>query len=61
VQCNNREKVMLASHQLIGPAANWWDAYMKAYEEPNSIIWNEFKTIFHSHQVPQGIMKLKKK
>jgi hypothetical protein len=55
------KKVLLASLQLIGPAADWWDAYMKAYEEPNSIIWKEFKAIFHSHQVPQGIMKLKKK
>jgi hypothetical protein len=26
VQCNNREKVLLASHQLIGPASDWWDA-----------------------------------
>jgi isochorismate synthase EntC len=25
VQCNNREKVMLASHQLIGHVADWWD------------------------------------
>ncbi len=23
VQCNNQEKVLLASHQLIGPAADW--------------------------------------
>jgi hypothetical protein len=26
VQCNNHEKVLLASHQLSGPAADWWDA-----------------------------------
>jgi hypothetical protein len=26
VQCNSREKVLLASHQLFGPAADWWDA-----------------------------------
>jgi hypothetical protein len=31
IQCNNREKVLLASPQLIGPAANWWDA---------SKVWN---------------------
>jgi hypothetical protein len=37
VQCNNREKVLLASHQLFGPAADWWDAYMEAHEEPESI------------------------
>jgi hypothetical protein len=28
VQCNNYERVLLASHQLFGPAANWWDAYV---------------------------------
>jgi hypothetical protein len=61
VQCNNREKVMLTSHQLIGPAAVWWDAYMEAHEEPYSINWNEIKVVFRSHHVPQGIMKLKKK
>jgi hypothetical protein len=37
VQCNNREKVLLASHQLSGPAADWWDAYVEAHEEPESI------------------------
>jgi hypothetical protein len=61
VQCNNREKVLLVSHQLVGPAADWWDAYVEAHEEPNSINWNEFKAVFHSNHVPEGIMKLKKK
>jgi hypothetical protein len=28
VQCNNHEKVQLASHQLSGPATDWWDAYV---------------------------------
>jgi hypothetical protein len=37
VQCNNREKVMLASHQLIGPPSDWWDAYVEAHEESESI------------------------
>jgi hypothetical protein len=58
VQCNNREKVLLASHQLTGPAVGWWDAY--AHEEPNTINWNEFKMAFRSHHVPQGVIKLKK-
>jgi hypothetical protein len=60
VQCNNREKVLLASHQLIGPAADWWDAYVEAHEEPDTINWNEFKMAFRSHHVPQGVFKLKK-
>jgi hypothetical protein len=52
---------MLASHQLVGLAADWWDAYVEAHEEPDCINWNEFKVVFHSYHVPEGIMKLKKK
>jgi hypothetical protein len=37
VQYNNHENMLLASHQLSGPAANWWDAYVEAHEEPESI------------------------
>jgi hypothetical protein len=61
VQCNNREKVLLASHQLIGPTTNWWDVYIEAHEEPDSINWNAFKMVFRSHHVPQGTITLKKK
>jgi hypothetical protein len=61
VQCNNREKVLLASHQLSNPTANWWDAYVEAYEEPESINWPEFRAAFRAHHVPQGVIKLKKK
>jgi hypothetical protein len=31
IQCNNREKVLLASHQFSGPVADWWDAYVEAH------------------------------
>jgi hypothetical protein len=61
VQCNNREKVLFALHQLEGPAADWWDAYVEAHEEPESINWHEFKNSFRTHHVPFGMMKLKKK
>jgi hypothetical protein len=37
VQCNKRDKVLLASHQLIGSASDWWDAYVEAHEELESI------------------------
>jgi hypothetical protein len=60
VQCNNREKALFASHQLVGPTADWWDAYVEAHEESESINWQEFKNSFHSHHVPLGVMKFKK-
>jgi hypothetical protein len=61
VQCNNREKVLFALHQLEGPAADWWDAYIEAHKEPKSINWQEFKINFRSHHVPLRVMKLNKK
>jgi hypothetical protein len=61
VQYNNRKKVLLASRQLSSPAADWWDAYMKAHKELESINWTEFRAAFHAHHVSQGVIKLKKK
>jgi hypothetical protein len=61
VQCNNHKKVLFASHQLEGLTADWWDAYVEAHEELESINWQEFKNSFRSHHVPLGVMKLKKK
>jgi hypothetical protein len=52
VQCNNRERVLLASHQLFGPIADWWDAYVEAYEDPENINWSEFRVAFRAHHVP---------
>jgi hypothetical protein len=60
VQCNNWEKVLFASHQLVGPTTDWWDAYVEAHEELESINWQEFKNSFRSHHVSLGVMKLKK-
>jgi hypothetical protein len=46
---------------LEGPAADWWDAYVEAHEETESINWQEFRNSFMTHHVPFGMMKLKKK
>jgi hypothetical protein len=61
VQCSDREKVLLPAHQLSGPIADWWDAYVEAHEEPESINWPEFRAAFRTHHVSQGVIKLKKK
>jgi hypothetical protein len=46
---------------LEGPTADWWDAYVKAHEEPESINWQKFMNSFRTHHVTFGMMKLKKK
>jgi hypothetical protein len=60
-QCTNQERVLFASHQLVGPTVDWWDTYVKAHEEPETINWQEFRNNFRTHHVPLGVMKLKKK
>jgi hypothetical protein len=37
VHCTNRERVLFAVHQLVGPAVDWWDAYVEAHEELETI------------------------
>jgi hypothetical protein len=37
VQCNNCERVLLASHHLSSPTADLWHAYVEAHEELESI------------------------
>jgi hypothetical protein len=67
VQCNNREGVLFAAYQLVGPVADWWDAYVETHEEPETVNWQEFRNSFRTHHVPPGdhvllgVMKLKKK
>jgi hypothetical protein len=52
--------VLLASHQLSGPAADWWDAYMEAHEEVESINCPEFRATFDAYHIPHRVIRLKK-
>jgi hypothetical protein len=60
-QCNDREKVLFAAHQLFGTAADWWETYRNSHPNVGAMTWNEFKAGFRTHYVPRGTPKLKKK
>jgi hypothetical protein len=60
-QCTDREKVLFVAHQLYGAAANWWETYFNTHANVDTITWNKFKARFHTHYVPSGTMKLKRK
>jgi hypothetical protein len=36
-QCSDREKVLYAFGRLNGPAADWWDSYVAAYDAADTI------------------------
>src|SRR6266540_1496909 len=58
-QCSDQEKVLFATHQLTGSAADWWTTYIAAHARPEDINWDEFKTAFRHHFVPEGEIKFK--
>jgi len=60
-QCTEREKVLFATHQLYGPASDWWDAHSASHPNAEAITWDEFKTSFRAHFVPAGLIRLKKR
>nr|ABA98150.1 retrotransposon protein, putative, Ty3-gypsy subclass [Oryza sativa Japonica Group] len=60
VQCTPIEKTLYASHQLRGPAADWWENYCNAHPEPTNIAWDEFATAFRAAHVPESTIDMKK-
>ena len=59
-QCSDHEKVLYATHQLEGVAAEWWENFCAAHETPQNITWEEFSAAFRQYHVPEGIIDLKK-
>jgi hypothetical protein len=59
--CTDHEKVLFFACQLYGTVANWWETYYNTHVNIDAITWNVFKARFHTHYVPHGTMKLKKK
>ena len=61
VGCSDEEKVRYASHQLGGPAANWWENFTYNRANNHPITWDEFKENFRRTHVPKGKMDIKKR
>jgi hypothetical protein len=55
------EKALYVSGKLIGAALEWWNSYINGHEQPESIVWKEFKDNFILHHTPVSVMKLKRK
>ena len=61
VQCTDHERVMFVSHQLNGPASEWWDNFTQSHADAQTITWDEFVQAFRRAHIPSGMMTLKKK
>jgi hypothetical protein len=58
-ECQDRDKVLLAAHQLTGTALAWLENYCTAAEDASTITWEEFVKEFHRYHIPAATMKRK--
>jgi hypothetical protein len=59
IRATDEEKVILTTHQLVGVAAEWWENYQDAANEPEAITWQEFMEKFHEYHITKEIMEIK--
>ena len=59
--CGAEDKVNYAAHQLKGTAADLWDNYCAAHDNPTEIRWTEFASTFRANHIPAGVIELRRK
>ena len=59
VRVTEEEKVIWATHQLVGATGEWWEKYLDAANKPEAITWQEFKEKFCEYHILEGIMEIK--
>jgi hypothetical protein len=57
--CEDRDKVLLATHQLTGTALAWWENYCAAAKDPSAITWDAFVEEFRHYHISEDTLKRK--
>ena len=58
-QCDDKERVLYAVGQLRGAALDWWESHR--VQDREAFTWIQFRERFRNHNIPAGVMKMKKK
>ena len=58
-ECQDRDKILLAAHQLTGTTLAWWENFCAATEYATTITWDEFVKEFRRYHIPAATMKHK--
>jgi hypothetical protein len=59
VPCSEANKTLFAAQQLRGNARLWWDNYHAMQPDGHVVNWEEFKTAFRAHHIPEGLIERK--
>jgi hypothetical protein len=57
--CSEANKALCAAQQLRGTACIWWDHYYTMQPEGHVVTWEEFRTTFRAHHIPEGLIEWK--
>ena len=53
---NAADYITFATYFLRGPAAQWWDTHKSSLAKGTIVSWNNFKTAFRAHYIPQAVI-----
>jgi hypothetical protein len=56
--CSDENKALFAAQQLRGTARIWWDNYHAMQSAGHVVTWDEFRTAFRAHHIPEGLIEL---
>jgi hypothetical protein len=57
--CSEANKALFAAQQLCGIARIWWDHYYAMQPDGHVVTWEEFRTAFRAHHIPEGLIERK--
>jgi hypothetical protein len=57
--CSDTNKALFAAQQLRGTARIWWDHYYSMQPASHVVTWDEFRTAFRAHHIPEGLIERK--
>jgi hypothetical protein len=56
LHCTKIQKTLFAAQQLHGPMIAWWTNFTATIQDGHQVPWAEFRTTFHGHHIPAGLM-----
>jgi hypothetical protein len=55
--CSDENKALFAAQKLRGTTRIWWDHYHVMQPAGHVITWDEFRTAFRAHHIPEGLIE----
>jgi hypothetical protein len=57
--CTEMQKTLFVTQQLRGDTSAWWANYIATRPADYRVSWTEFRSAFHTHYIPAGVMRKK--